>query len=645
MRVYAYLPIVGFLCLAAALSADPGTAFTYQGRLIDNATPVDGTVSLKFSLYDQDTTGTLVAGPLTRENTHSADGMIVQELDFGSVFDGTALWLEIEVDSDGGTDAFETLSPRVQLLPVPYAAAASTALDDLDRDPSNELQTLADVLAEGSDANGQSALGFERVAIAGPSLSGDFDSSQANTGLQVGVDSGLNSTTNPEASYGNIAIGNYQVFTSPDETGNNASATQALVVQAQDNPDIEGSYQLFSVQSRMDANRFSVVHGEDGYGSQFYDSLAVGAEGNTQLSSIDPTSGLDFGRDVEADLWVADDIEAGGTVTADAFVGDGTGLSGISVDDADADPDNEWDYTLPFACRLEASVESIQTGLDSTYTNAWQSFTAPRGGSIAALQARVSSPNETASFTFRIYEGEGTNGNLLDTSTYTGPTDADVWLSVPLTRPVPVTEGGIYTLRTTADSLLKWRMNITNPYPDGRADRGPSTDYLFRLYMSPPEPVAYLQPGAEAVGLFRLETNRPLQVGDDSTNGNGAYLTAGGTWTNASSRSLKEGFVAIDPVDVLERLVSLPVTRWEYTGSNDGEHLGPVAEDFYAAFGLGDTDKAISTTDADGVAFAAIKGVNAKLEAENEALRSRVSDLESRLEELEARINQDAAEP
>lgn len=107
----------------------------------------------------------------------------------------------------------------------------------------------------------------------------------------------------------------------------------------------------------------------------------------------------------------------------------------------------------------------------------------------------------------------------------------------------------------------------------------------------------------------------------------GAHLTTGGTWTNASSRTLKEGFAAIDPVQVLGTLLELPITTWSYRGSDEGTHLGPVAEDFKAAFGLGGDGRSIATVDADGVALAAIQGLNAKLEAEIAALRAEVRAL------------------
>ena len=113
--------------------------------------------------------------------------------------------------------------------------------------------------------------------------------------------------------------------------------------------------------------------------------------------------------------------------------------------------------------------------------------------------------------------------------------------------------------------------------------------------------------------------------------GGTATLTNGGTWTNASSRSYKENFSAVNAADVLSRLVALPIMTWDYIGSAEGLHMGPVAEDFKESFGLAGDGKSISTVDADGIALAAIQGLNAKLETENDALRARLDALEARL--------------
>lgn len=97
-----------------------------------------------------------------------------------------------------------------------------------------------------------------------------------------------------------------------------------------------------------------------------------------------------------------------------------------------------------------------------------------------------------------------------------------------------------------------------------------------------------------------------------------------------SDRALKEGFALIDPRDVFTRLASLPIETWSYCGQAPVRHMGPMAQDFARAFGLGDSDKRIHVVDAIGVAFAAIQGLHgivAEKDEEIKALRAEIAEL------------------
>jgi len=119
----------------------------------------------------------------------------------------------------------------------------------------------------------------------------------------------------------------------------------------------------------------------------------------------------------------------------------------------------------------------------------------------------------------------------------------------------------------------------------------------------------------------------------------GAYLSTGGTWTNTSDVNRKHGFKSVDGENILARIDSMNVTTWSYNTEADSiRHMGPTAQDFRKAFGLGDTEKAIATVDADGVSLAAIKALirrTNELRGENDALRALLTDLGRRLSELE----------
>ncbi len=112
---------------------------------------------------------------------------------------------------------------------------------------------------------------------------------------------------------------------------------------------------------------------------------------------------------------------------------------------------------------------------------------------------------------------------------------------------------------------------------------------------------------------------------------NGAYLSSGGVWTNTSNREVKRDIRAIDPEVILARLSDLEISEWSYVAENGERHLGPMAQDFHEAFGLGYDDTSIPTVDADGVALAAIQALTKR----NEALAEQVATLEERLARLE----------
>jgi hypothetical protein len=133
----------------------------------------------------------------------------------------------------------------------------------------------------------------------------------------------------------------------------------------------------------------------------------------------------------------------------------------------------------------------------------------------------------------------------------------------------------------------------------------------------------------------------PITVGDDGDGfGNGAYVTTGGVWTNASSKAFKENFGSVDVGTVLDKLVAMPIQTWFYKASHEeGQHMGPFAEDFAATFGLGKDEKHITTVDESGVALAAIQGLNRKVEDENAVLREQNAARQSRHDRVTVRLD------
>jgi len=119
-----------------------------------------------------------------------------------------------------------------------------------------------------------------------------------------------------------------------------------------------------------------------------------------------------------------------------------------------------------------------------------------------------------------------------------------------------------------------------------------------------------------------------------------------GTWNTLSDRNRKEHFRDLPGEDVLDRLSRIPIQRWSYkTGGPAATHVGPTAQDFYAAFGLGTNPLRISSVDADGIALAGVKALdvrtrdlletNRMLADDNRQLREANDELRVRIERLE----------
>lgn len=111
-------------------------------------------------------------------------------------------------------------------------------------------------------------------------------------------------------------------------------------------------------------------------------------------------------------------------------------------------------------------------------------------------------------------------------------------------------------------------------------------------------------------------------------------ILATGTITGSSDRNVKENFEAVDAREVLNKVAALPIARWNYKTEKGVTHVGPMAQDFHAAFAVGADDKHISMVDADGVALTAIQGLNQKVEEQAAELRSKEAELRAVKERL-----------
>jgi hypothetical protein len=124
---------------------------------------------------------------------------------------------------------------------------------------------------------------------------------------------------------------------------------------------------------------------------------------------------------------------------------------------------------------------------------------------------------------------------------------------------------------------------------------------------------------------------------------NSGNMTILGTLTQLSDRNAKEGIQAVDHDELLSRVEALPLSTWSYKNDQGKiRHLGPMAQDFAAAFGLGPDDTHVAPSDVAGVSLAAVQGLNRKLEqrlqANDARFEQRLRAKDAEIEALEARL-------
>jgi hypothetical protein len=138
-----------------------GTAFTYQGRLVDSSNPANGTFDFRFILYDTEVGGAQVGPTLTKDDLVVTDGLFTVLLDFGDVFGASALWLEIAVRPGSSTGSYTTLSPRQELTSTPFASSVVAPLSlQADIPPGGDLASSAVLAAVNTRTGSEDTFGI-----------------------------------------------------------------------------------------------------------------------------------------------------------------------------------------------------------------------------------------------------------------------------------------------------------------------------------------------------------------------------------------------------------------------------------------------------------------------------------------------------
>jgi trimeric autotransporter adhesin len=162
------------------------------------------------------------------------------------------------------------------------------------------------------------------------------------------------------------------------------------------------------------------------------------------------------------------------------------------------------------------------------------------------------------------------------------------------------------------------------------ADAAHNGSFVWSDYVSGSKTIA-----DTAANQFVVRASGGFSLYSNEAATSGVKLAPGsGTWASLSDRNAKTDVVPLDDASVLAEVATLPVSTWRYKSESGVRHVGPMAQDFYAAFGVGEDDRHIASIDEGGIELAAIKALKAKIERRNAqiaVLTRRVAKLEGGL--------------
>lgn len=609
---------------ASSPSATQTTAFTYQGKLSDSGSPASGSYDLQFTLWDANTGGTQQPQPspvtVTLPSVAVTNGVFTVQLDFGAAaFPGADRFLEISVKgpSDSG---YTTLAPRQQVTSTPYAirsisAASADAATNFSGSLSGDVTGVQSATVV-SSVGGQSAT---NVAAATTAINTATSANTADTLVKRDASGDFSAGTITANLSGNASTATTASGVSSsagDSVVTAINAGSASITTAHVTGDVELAPSAQQTTSSTNALIDLKLTGSATLGTPDQNPLlrlsASGTfnDGNThdqEYFRVDNNGNvIAFGN---YDSGASGSIPAQGAGTRFFWYGAKAAIRAGGIDGTQWDDANVGLYSVAFGENVRALGDNaIAIGKSSV---------------AAGSRTIAMGEGDTATGFASVALGYGAS-----TSTSAGSPRAGTFVFSDFSVPL------VYSFGSSVDTSTQFHPSVTNSF-NVRAVNGSffytntalTTGFIFNSSTATMT-LANSKLSMNSDGSTTLYSNSSLT--------SGVVLPAGGgAWSSVSDRNAKENFLPVNPRDILRKVVGLPVSTWNYkTQDRSIRHIGAMAQDFFAAFNVGEDDKHIATIDPDGVALAAIQGLNEELKDRD----AKIGEQEKELQEQKQRL-------
>lgn len=552
------------------------TLFTYQGQIQKDERLLNAEADLLFRLFDDEFGGNQVGPDEIHPGLPVVDGLFRANLDFGQVFDGTPLWLELTVDGITLPRQLVTAVPFATNVPLGAGSFWTKNGDDIffsagnvgigTSAPTSSLSIVGSVVS-GATSN--------RAGLFSAAIGGFDNEALSQQSVIIGGQGNVTSTNLEPSSFRSVIAGGVlNLIAAPDafigagganeiHGGGAGSAilgggghfidARSSVIFGGDQNTVrgEGSFVGGGRDNVIDGSLSAVIGGFDNI-TQSQQSIVLGGQANTVL--------------VDGESSSFRSVIAGGNVNSttapDSFIGGG-GSNIISA---------------PGAAIVGGGGNSVSG----------------RASVVAGGEQNQSSGDESFVAAGRDNIAGGLNSTVLGGMRNEATGDRSV--------------AGGYRAKALHDGSFVWADTT-----DADLLSTASNQVVFR-----------------ASEGFRLYTNSEMNLGVE--------LAPGGTsWTTLSDENAKTAISSIDRTAVLEQVLNLGISEYSYSNGNPSvRHVGPMAQTFHEAFGLGGDPLRISSMDLAGISIGAVQGLNIKLEASVEALRQENLELRAELAEIRA---------